>query len=306
MMKKHERLQGLIAASFTPMDKQGNVCLSEIENYAEFLIKSGVNGVFVNGTTGEGASLTTDERKKILEYWVKAVNGRIKVIAHVGNFCLPEAVALAKHAQLCGADGTASIAPSFFKPSSVKDLIAFFVPIAAAAPELPFYYYNMPSMTGVDLSVEQFLIEGKKAIPNLAGTKFTHNNLMEMCACLHLDNGAFEVLNGYDETLIAGLAMGATAGVGSTYNYFAPIYNNILNAMKKNDVEEARANQLKSIDLVKVIIKYGGGVRGGKAIMDLLGIRCGSCRLPIAPFSDEEYTSLKKDLNAIDFFQVHQ
>jgi N-acetylneuraminate lyase len=304
-MKTHERLQGLIAASFTPMDRQGNVCLPEIAPYAEFLIKTGVNGVFVNGTTGEGASLTTDERRTILEHWVKAVNGRIKVIAHVGGFCLPDAVDLASHAQQCGADGFAAIAPSFFKPGSVNDLIRFFIPIAAAAPELPFYYYNMPSMTGVDLSVEKFLTEGKKSMPNLAGTKFTHNNLMEMGACLHLQDGAFEVLNGFDEMLIAGMAMGATAGVGSTYNYFAPVYNQIIEAMKANKVEEARANQLKSIDLVKVIIKYGGGVRGGKAIMNLLNIHCGPCRLPIAPFSDEEYASLKKDLDAIDFFQIH-
>jgi len=305
-MKNHERLQGLIAASFTPMDKQGNICLSEIENYAEFLVKSKVSGVFVNGTTGEGSSLTVEERKATLESWVKAVKGRIKVIAHVGTFCLPDSISLAAHAQQCGADGFAAIAPSFFKPSSVKSLINYFAPIAAAAPELPFYYYNMPSMTGVDLSVEEFLVEGKKVIPNLAGVKFTHNNLMEMCACLHVDNGAFEVLNGFDETLIAGLALGATAGVGSTYNYFAPVYNDIINKMKENKVAEARADQLKSVNLVKVIIKYGGGVRGGKAIMDLLGIRCGSCRLPLAPFSDEEYASLKKDLEAIDFFQVHK
>lgn len=305
-MKNHERLQGLIAASFTPMDKQGNISLSEIENYAEFLVKSKVSGVFVNGTTGEGSSLTVDERKATLESWVKAVKGRIKVIAHVGTFCLPDSIALAAHAQQCGADGFAAIAPSFFKPSSVANLINYFAPIAAAAPELPFYYYNMPSMTGVDLSVEEFLVEGKKVIPNLAGVKFTHNNLMEMCACLHVDNGAFEVLNGFDETLIAGLAMGATAGVGSTYNYFAPVYNSIINEMKENKVAEARADQLKSVNLVKVIIKYGGGVRGGKAIMDLLGIRCGSCRLPLAPFSDEEYASLKKDLEAIDFFQVNK
>lgn len=301
-MKNNKHLKGLIAATFTPMDIEGNVCLSEIAKYAEFLVKSGVNGVFVNGTTGEGASLTTEERKLVLEHWIKAANRRIKVIAHVGSFCLPQAIELATHAQQKGADGFAAIAPSFFKPASVKDLINFFTPIAAAAPELPFYYYNMPSMTGVDLSVEEFLIEGKKVMPNLAGTKFTHNNLMEMGACLHLQNGAFEVLNGYDETLIAGLAMGATSAVGSTYNYFAPVYNKILNAMKENKVEEARVYQLKSIELVKIIIKYGGGVRGGKAIMNLLGMQCGPCRLPINSFSEKEYASLKKDLETIDFF----
>lgn len=88
----------------------------------------------------------------------------------------------------CRCNGTV-----FFKPLTVKDLIAFFAPIANAASDLPFYYYNMPSMTGVSLSVADFLIEGKKVMSNLVGTKFTHNNLMEMKDCLALNNGEFEV-----------------------------------------------------------------------------------------------------------------
>lgn len=301
-MKNYQKLEGLIAASFTPMHDNGEININEIEKYAEFLVAAGVNGVFVNGTTGEGASLTTDERKTLLECWIRAIKGRIKVIAHVGGFCLPQCIELASHAQEVGADAIASIAPSFFKPSSVASLISFFKPIAAAAPQIPFYYYNMPAMTGVDLSVEQFLIEAKQNIPTLAGVKFTHNNLMEMGACIDLNNGEFEILHGYDEILIAGLSIGAVAGVGSTYNYFAPVYRKILEAMKVNDVQAARACQMQSIELVKVIIKYGGGVRGGKAIMNLLGINCGPCRLPISPMSIEEYDALKKDLNGINFF----
>lgn len=301
-MKNYQKLKGLIAASFTPMFENGEINVNEIEKYAEYLINAGVDGVFVNGTTGEGASLTTEERKTILEYWVKAVKGRIRVIAHVGGFCLPQSIELASHAQSAGADAIASIAPSFFKPSSVASLIAFFKPIAAAASKIPFYYYNMPAMTGVDLSVEQFLIDAKKEIPTLAGVKFTHNNLMEMGACISLNNGEFEVLHGYDEILIAGLSMGAEAGVGSTYNYFAPVYRKIMDAMKVNDVQTARKYQMESIEMVKVIIKYGGGVRGGKAIMNLLGINCGPCRLPITPLSSDEYNALKNDLNAINFF----
>lgn len=301
-MKNYQRLNGLVAASFTPMTQNGEINLSAIDKYAKFLIDSGMTGVFVNGTTGEGASMTTEERKATLEAWVKAIDGKIKVIAHVGSFSLPQSINLATHAQEVGANAIASIAPSFFKPGSVEDLVDFFKPIAAAAPELPFYYYNMPAMTGVDLSVEKFLLLGKKEIPTLVGIKFTHNNLMEMGACIALNNGEFEILHGYDEILITGLSLGATAGVGSTYNYFAPVYLSIVEAMKKNDVQTARANQLKSIDLVKVIIKYGGGVRGGKAIMNLLGIECGPCRLPISNFKDEEYAMLKKDLEAINFF----
>jgi len=295
-MKNYQRLKGLVAAAFTPMDEDGKVNLSVITPYAKMLIDAGVSGIFVCGTTGESASLTTDERKEIASEWVKVAKDKLKVIIHVGTNSQPQAVDLAQHAQAIGADAIAAMAPTFFRPATVKDMIDFFEPIAKAASDLPFYYYNMPSMTGVSLSVPQFLSEGKKRIPTLVGTKFTHNNLMEMGECLALDGGAFEVLHGYDEILISGLVFGAVAGVGSTYNYIPDVYLGILDAMEKGDMEKARQLQMKSIEVVEIIIKYGGGVRGGKAIMNLLGIECGSCRSPITAFSDDEYKSLRNDL----------
>lgn len=301
-MKNHQRLEGMVAASFTPIDAAGKVNLLAIDKYADLMATSGMAGVFVCGTTGESHSLTTDERKAILVQWVQSANGRFKVIAHVGSNCQLEAMELARHAQEVGADAFAAMAPCFFKPSTVADLVAFFAPIALSAPELPFYYYNMPSMTGVSLSVPDFLVQGKKAMPNLVGTKFTHNNLMEMGECLNLNGGEFEVLHGYDEILIAGLAFGVVAGVGSTYNYLPSVYTGIFAAMKKGDMQTARQLQQKSIEIVEIIIKYGGGVRGGKAIMNLIGIECGQCRLPITSFSDVEYKSLKEDLAKLSFF----
>ena len=297
-----KRLEGMVAAVFTPMNKDGEVNLNVIDQYADWIASTSIKGVFVCGTTGEFSSLTLDERKEVLERWIKAAQGRFLVIAHVGTNCQKDAIQLTAHAVEKGADAIASIAPSFFKPATVDDLIRFFAPIAAAAPQLPFYYYNMPSITGVNLPVDKFLQEGKKVISNLAGTKFTHNNLMEMGVCIDLDNHEFEVLHGFDEILISGLAMGAVAGVGSTYNYIPNVYENIFQAMKKGDLVTARKYQMKSIRTVEVIIKHGGGVRGGKAIMNIIGIDCGDCRLPITPFSEKEYKALKENLEEIDFF----
>ena len=141
-MKNYQRLKGLIAASFTPMDANGNVNLSAIDKYADLLADSKMTGAFVCGTTGESLSLTTDERKSILEQWVKSANGRFKVIAHVGSNSLIEAIDLASHAARSGADAIASMAPCFFKPATVDELIAFFAPIAKSAEDLPFYYYK--------------------------------------------------------------------------------------------------------------------------------------------------------------------
>lgn len=303
-MKNDQRLAGLVAATFTPMDASGSICLTAIDAYADRMAAADMAGVFVCGTTGESLSLTTAERKAVAARWVEAARGRFKVIVHVGSNSQPEAMELARHAAEWGADAFGAMAPCFFKPATLTELIAFFAPIAASAAELPFYYYNMPSMTGVSLPVTRLLSEGVKVMPNLAGTKFTDNNLMEMGECLALENGRFEVLHGYDEILIAGLAFGATAGVGSTYNYLPQVYHGILAAMKKGDLETARRLQLKSIEVVRIIIKYGGGVRGGKAIMKLTGTDCGSCRLPLAPFTEAEYRSLSDDLAAIGFFNA--
>lgn len=300
-MPNFPRLRGMIAATFTPMTETGDINYAEIKPYADYIASTAIDGVFVNGTTGEFSSLTVEERKKILECWITAAAGRFKVICHAGSNCQRDSIEIAAHAASIGAYGIGCIAPSFFKPATVNDLIGFFAPIAAAAPELPFYYYNMPSITGVNLPVDRILAEGRKIIPNLAGTKFTHNNLMEMEMCIDLDGGAFEVLHGYDEILIAGLSMGAKAGVGSTYNYIPEIYDGIFRAMEDGDLTTARELQKKSIKTVEVIIGYGGGVRGGKAIMNLIGIKCGECRPPLSPLAQEEYAALEADLDALGF-----
>ena len=200
-MNNYERLEGMVAATFTPMDENGDVNLSVIEKYADWIASTPIKGVFVCGTTGEFSSLTIDERKLILEKWVASAGKRFKVIAHVGSNCQRGAMELACHAEKAGADAIASIAPSFFKPGTVNELIDFFAPVCGAASGLPFYYYNMPSITGVNLPVDSFLVEGKKKISNLVGTKFTHNNLMEMGACIDLEQHKFEVLHGFDEIL---------------------------------------------------------------------------------------------------------
>ena len=132
-MNNYERLEGMVAATFTPMDENGDVNLSVIEKYADWIASTPIKGVFVCGTTGEFSSLTIDERKLILEKWVASAGKRFKVIAHVGSNCQRSAMELACHAEKAGADAIASIAPSFFKPGTVDELIDFFAPVCRSA-----------------------------------------------------------------------------------------------------------------------------------------------------------------------------
>ena len=298
--KTYKRIKGLVAATFTPFDNEGKVNIGIIPKYADYLAKEKVQGVFICGTSGESLSLSTTERIILAEACIKAAQKRFRVIIHVGSNNQAEAIELAKHASKIGADGIAMMAPTFFKPCNIDDLITFFKPVATSASNTPFYYYNMPSATGVSLSVKEFLKKAKTIIPNLVGVKFTSNNFMEMAECINLEEHSFEILNGYDENLICALALGAEGGVGSTYNYIPFIYNHLIEAFKQGDLEEARKLQMKSIDIVNIIIRHGGGTRGGKAIMHLLGIDCGNCRPPFSPITENEYTNLKEELKQVN------
>lgn len=299
-------MTGLIAAPFTPMDQEGNIRPEVIQDYAKWLINSGVKGAFVCGTTGEGASLSMEEKKTVIKEWSRHANSNLKVIAHVGGTCQSECMELAEYASQNGADAVAAMAPYFFKPGDADELLRFFKPIAAAAPELPFYYYHIPSMTGFDIQVHTILEKAGDVIPTFAGVKYTHSNMMDLQQSLRVSDGRYELLFGTDEILISGLGLGVQSAVGSTYNYMAPVYTALIEAFNDGNILNAREKQLFSVQVVEIIIRHGGGVRGGKAIMELIGLDCGPCRSPFKKFSTEEKRELKNSLTEIGFFEKVQ
>jgi len=301
---KSEKIEGIIAAPFTPMKKDGELNLSVLGKYAHKLIQDEIRGVFVCGTTGEGYSLTMEERKLVLREWLKHREGDFKVIAHVGSTSILQSAELARHAAKSGASAISAMGPSFFQPSRAEELVAYCATIAQEAPELPFYYYHIPVMSGVNVSMKEFLNQASDSIPNLQGIKFTHNNLMEMQQCMMFGDERFDIVHGYDEVLLGGLALGAKAAIGSTYNYMAPLYLRLISQFEEGNLEEARALQRYSVKVVEVLFKYRGGVVCGKAIQSLCGIECGPSRLPLQTLSDLEIHTLQKDLEAINFFEI--
>ncbi len=297
-----KRLEGLIAAPFTPMDGKGKINVGIIKQYAHHLIESGVNGAFICGTTGEGVSMTLDERKLIAEEWIANSSEKLKIVVHVGSVCQAECMELARHAEASGAFAVASIAPFFFVPSTPDDLISFIKPVAESAPGIPFYYYHMPSITGINISVSDFIKKAGELIPNFSGVKYTHSDFMDMQECIRASNNKYEIFNGLDEYLLCGLSLGVKSAVGSTYNFMASIYLSLWNAFDHSDMEKARELQQFSVKIIRILNKYGGAVRAGKAIMSLIGIDCGQCRPPIKYMDDNEKTNLKKDLADAGFF----
>lgn len=284
----------LIAAPFTPFGRGGKIDMSVIEAYGTHLARNGICGAFVCGTTGEALSMSEKERRAVAEKWMEVSSGKLDVIVHVGSNAIRESIALAAHAQAIGAKAVAAFSPSFFRPSDAAGLVGFLKPVAAAAPKLPFYYYHMPSMTGVNVAASRVAELAKASIPNFAGIKFTHSDLYDMQRCMCVDG--VKIFHGYDETLLCGLSLGVGAAVGSTYNYMPTIYRNLVDAFQSGDLGRARWYQSQSVGMVDVLVRHGGGVRAGKAIMNIAGIACGECRMPIAPFSAEEFRELEREV----------
>ncbi|MCK5685712.1 dihydrodipicolinate synthase family protein [bacterium] len=298
------KFRGLIAAPFTPMKVDGSVNADIITSYAEKLKSDGVKGVFICGTTGEGMLMSSDERKTVAEAWIKEQKNNFKVIVHVGTTSSKQSNELAQHAQKAGAYAVGCMGPVFLKPARVEELVDFCAEVATGSPGLPFYYYHIPAVSGINLSMSEFIRKAAPRIPNFTGIKFTDNNFMEMQQCLDIDNSKYDILHGYDELLLAGLVFGAKAAIGSTYNFMAPLYNEIINDVKNGDIEEAKRKQLTSVKIIAILNSYGGAIVSGKRLMKTVGIDCGDFRSPVTKFKENEYENFIDDLKNAGFFKI--
>lgn len=304
-MSKQFWMSGLIPATFTPMHEDGRLNLPLVPAMVERLLAFKVSSLFVCGTTGESASLTTTERKQTLEAFLNAAAGRIPVIAHVGHTAVAESRDLAKHAAQAGAVAIAATPPFYFRPGSVSVLVECMAEVAAATPELPFYYYHIPSLTGAALDMDEFLRAASQRIPNLAGIKYTAPTLYEFQTCAALEDARFNMVFGVDEMHLSGLAAGAQGAVGSTYNLAAPLYHRIRESFEAGQIDEARRLQLLSAQMVVIAKKYRG-LPAIKAMMQFAGIDCGPVRLPLVRLTVEETRELRRGLEELDFLRWMQ
>ena len=263
-----QKLQGLVAAPFTPMYEDGSMNLSLIPRYYEMLVANGVTGAFICGSTGEGVSLTTHEKMAVAEAWASCTNSNpdFKVMTLVGGTSLADGRALAKHAKDTGLYAVSFTAPFYFKPATVSQLAECCKAIADEVPDMPFYYYHIPVLTGVDFSMIGLLEAVDGLVPNFAGVKYTHEDFMDFLSCLHYQNGKYDMLWGRDENMLPALALGTKGAVGSTFNYAAPLYYELIEAFNNGDLRKAQNLQQQSIDMIRLLGKYGG-IATGKALI---------------------------------------
>jgi N-acetylneuraminate lyase len=282
------RLDHLVAAVHSPFHADGRIAPEAVAIQASFLAANGIRTVFVTGTTGECHSLTCDERLALYDAWADAgpANG-VAVIGHVGGNSIEDARRLARRARERQLAAISTLPPSYFKPASLDVLIDWCAIVAAEAPGLPFYYYDIPSMSGVSFPIDQLLIEAPARIPNFAGVKFTNLDLVSYRRCLDVAGDRFDLPWGTDEALLAALATGARGAVGSTYNWAPRLYLNLIDAFTRSDLNEARRLQSISIAMIDAI-SATGFMGTAKALMCRLGVPVGPARSPLGnPTSDQ-------------------
>jgi N-acetylneuraminate lyase len=294
-------LHELVAAAHSPFHADGSLAPEVVPTQAAFLAANGIRTVFITGSTGESHSLTCAERLALYDAWAAAAPAHgLSVIGHVGGNCLEDSKTLARRAEQLGFTAISALAPSYFKPASLSALIDTCAAIAAAAPATPFYYYDIPVLTGVAFPMEKFLAEAPARIPNLAGIKFTNPDLVSYRRSLDVAGEKLDLPWGVDEMLVAALATGARGGVGSTYNWCPQLYFDLIAAFDRGDLAEARRLQSVSIAMIDAIAATGF-LGTAKALMTRLGVPVGPARLPLGNPTDKQVDDLLEKLEDIGF-----
>jgi N-acetylneuraminate lyase len=293
----HPPLTGLVPAVLTPFDRDGELNLAAVERQAELALRDGLTAVFVGGTTGESASMTVAERQALARRWAEVARGTpLRLVVHVGANCLADARALAAQAEQLGAVAVSAVAPSYFKPKTPALLAESCAAIASAAPDTPFYYYDIPGMTGLTLPVVESVRTIAERVPTFAGVKFSNPDLTTFQHLMRLDGGRLGLLWGTDEYLLAAVALGVEGAVGSTYNFAAPLFRRMLAAFRAGDLAAARAEQYRAVELITLLARYGY-FAAAKEVVRLRGVDLGPVRLPNANLTADAAKELGRKLD---------
>lgn len=283
-----DKFKGLFSALLTPFNEDGSINFDSLEKLVEFNLQNGIDGFYVGGSTGEGLLLSPEERMQVFECVKKASKGRATLIAHVGTICTLDAIKMAKKAEELEYDAISAVAPYYY--GFTLDAVLGYYNDIVNSTSLPMIIYNFPNSGGFSLTKEiaNKLFENEKFI----GIKHTSGDMFTLNQFKTLDR-EIVVYNGFDETLLAGLSMGADGAIGSTYNFMGKKFKKIMNCFNSGEIETAKALQNEANEIICEMIKYGV-FQSEKAILTEMGIDMGQCRPPFMPISDECRASMKK------------
>jgi N-acetylneuraminate lyase len=286
-------LEGIIPAVHTAFDAGEDLDLEALRRLVRKLVADGVDGVFLCGTSGEFPLLSLDERERIVEVAAGELSGRAALLVHVGAPSTRDAIRLARHAARSGAAAVASVPPPYY-PYRREAVIDYVRDVASATP-IPFLYYHIPERTGI--AIDEAFTGRLLAIPNVKGMKFSHGDLGLAERIVKMAGPGFRLFCGSDEILLDALERGAAGGIGSTYNFLAPMFLEMLRAFRGKRDAEARDLQARANRIMAALAPYPA-IAAGKEAVRLAGIDLGPPRRPLERLTEEEKASLQRDLAA--------
>ncbi len=282
------KFTGIFSALLTPFKKDGTINEQSVKQLIDFNLSKGLDGFYVGGSTGEGILLTIDERKQLFRASAEANAGRSTMIAHVGTIATDHAIEMAKYAEEMGYDAISAVAPYYYS-FSYEAIKNYYLDIAHSV-NIPMIIYNFPGANGFNFDKEK--AEELIADPQFIGIKHTTSDMFKLQQFKTLSRDVY-VYNGFDEMLLAGLAMGADGGIGSTYNLMGDKYVKLYNLFREGKIQEAQAIQNEVNEVICQLIKYGV-FASEKQVLTEMGIDMGDCRKPWRPISEEGKKAMAK------------
>lgn len=271
-------LSGIFVALVVPFDENGTVLVDALQKHVDFLINQGVDGFYVNGSTGESFLMTNSERKYVLEAVIEANCGRKAIINHCGAIGTELSLDLIKHANQFDIDAISSI-PPFYYGFSEREIFEYYNDLANAS-EKPFIIYNMPKFSGVVIT--PVLMSELRKNPKIKGLKFTHNDFFALQQ-IKSQNPDLVIYNGYDEMAICGFSLGCDGAIGSTYNVIPKYILELRRLCLKNDYQAALEVQNKINLFVKAASRENKLFSMLKYMISIIEeIDYGVCRKPFA------------------------
>ena len=292
-MRNLDKYRGVIPAFYACYDEAGNISDKGVQDLTRYFIDKGVKGVYVNGSSGEGIYLNKEDKKKVLENVMKANDGSLTVIAHVGCNNTEDSQELAKHAESLGVDAIASIPPIYFHLPEYS-IAKYWNDISAAAPNTDFVIYNIPQLAGVALTPALYAEMRKN--PRVIGVKNSSMPVQDIQVFVQDGGEDYIVFNGPDEQFISGRIIGAGGGIGGTYGVMPDLFLAMNEALENKDLELAKQIQY-DVDAIiyKMCSGHGNMYAIAKAILKKNeGLELGSVKAPLEPLAEDDLKIVNK------------
>ena len=298
-MRDLEKYRGVIPAFYACYDEDGEISAERTEALALHFLKKGVKGLYVNGSSGECIYQSVEDRKKVLEHVMKAVGGKLTIIAHVACNNTKDSVELAAHAEKLGVDAIAAIPPIYFHlpDHAIAD---YWNDISAAAPHTDFVIYNIPQLAGVALSPSLF--KKMRENPNVIGVKNSSMPVQDIQIFKALGGEDSIVFNGPDEQFVGGRLMGADGGIGGTYGVMPELFLKMDEYIRAGEAEKANPIQYAVDEIISVLCSgYGSMYAIIKEVLKKReGIDIGGVRKPQAGVIPEDQAVIDHAAELID------